>query len=56
VKNCTLVAIEEVQLIYDLTTRNFRIKAEVFSFRNTINNILDNAKKYSLANYKIKAL
>ena len=43
----TLVAIEEVQFIYDLQKENFRIKAEVFHLENTINNILDNAKKYS---------
>ncbi|WP_339664725.1 HAMP domain-containing sensor histidine kinase [Maribacter arcticus] len=43
----TLVAIEEVQFIYDLQQENFRIKAEVFHLENTINNILDNAKKYS---------
>lgn len=44
----TLIAIEEVQFTYTLQQGCFLIKAEVFHLENSINNILDNAKKYSL--------
>lgn len=44
----TLIAIEEVQFTYTLQQGCFLIKAEVFHLENSINNILDNAKKYSV--------
>ena len=44
----TLIAIEEVQFTYTLQQGYFLIKAEVFHLENSINNILDNAKKYSV--------
>tara|TARA_R110002051_G_scaffold55112_3_gene102950 strand:- start:7235 stop:8518 length:1284 start_codon:yes stop_codon:yes gene_type:complete len=44
----TLIEIEEIQFIYELQQQKYRIKAEVFHLENTINNILDNAKKYSV--------
>lgn len=44
----TLIAIEEVQFTYTLQQGCFIIKAEVFHLENSINNILDNAKKYSV--------
>lgn len=44
----TLIAIEEVQFTYTLQQGCYLIKAEVFHLENSINNILDNAKKYSL--------
>lgn len=44
----TLIAIEEVQFTYTLQPGCFLIKAEVFHLENSINNILDNAKKYSV--------
>lgn len=44
----TLIEIEEIQFSYDLQLEFYRIKAEVFHLENTINNILDNAKKYSV--------
>ncbi len=43
----TLVAIENGIFNYDLAGENYILNAEVFHLENAINNILDNAKKYS---------
>ncbi|KAA2215992.1 sensor histidine kinase [Maribacter flavus] len=43
----TLVAIENGIFNYDLAGENYVLNAEVFHLENAINNILDNAKKYS---------
>ena len=43
----TLVAIENGIFNYDLAGENYILSAEVFHLENAINNILDNAKKYS---------
>lgn len=43
----TLVAIEKGIFTYDLVGENYIIYTEVFHLENAINNILDNAKKYS---------
>ena len=44
----TLVEIEEVHFTYTLQQGCFIINAEEFHLENSINNILDNAKKYSV--------
>ncbi len=43
----TLGALEEVQFGYELQEGVYEIKAEVFHLENAINNLLDNARKYS---------
>lgn len=43
----TLVAIENANFTYRLKNSKYPLKAEVFHLENAINNILDNAKKYS---------
>ncbi|RRQ47756.1 sensor histidine kinase [Maribacter algicola] len=43
----TLVAIENGSFTYDLEGKEYMVNAEVFHLENAINNILDNAKKYS---------
>ena len=43
----TLITIEDVNFSYTIQEGHFMINAEVFHLENTINNILDNAKKYS---------
>lgn len=43
----TLVSIEDVEFDYRVEERAFIIHAAVFHLENAINNILDNAKKYS---------
>lgn len=43
----TLISIEDVTFNYEIEEGPFLIKAEVFHLENAINNILDNAKKYS---------
>lgn len=43
----TLVTIENGIFNYDLAGENYILNAEVFHLENAINNILDNAKKYS---------
>ncbi|WP_083265072.1 sensor histidine kinase [Urechidicola croceus] len=46
--------IEEVNFDYVLIGENYSIRAEIFHLENAINNLLDNAKKYTLKNPKIK--
>lgn len=43
----TLAAMEKVNFDFDLEERDFIIEAAVFHLENAINNVLDNAKKYS---------
>ncbi|UWX54115.1 HAMP domain-containing histidine kinase [Maribacter litopenaei] len=43
----TLVSIEKGDFQYELKGNEYLVKAEVFHLENAINNILDNAKKYS---------
>ena len=43
----TLVSMEEVTFNYELQPGEYTIKTEVFHLENAINNLLDNAKKYS---------
>ena len=43
----TLVAIENVTFNFELEEKDFMIEAAIFHLENAINNILDNAKKYS---------
>lgn len=43
----TLITIENVQFVYHVEEEKFLIKTEVFHLENAINNLLDNAKKYS---------
>lgn len=43
-----LVAMEEVQFSYQLHPGEYWIKTEVFHLENAVNNLLDNAKKYSV--------
>ncbi|HMB62453.1 MAG TPA: HAMP domain-containing sensor histidine kinase [Eudoraea sp.] len=43
----TLVSMEKVVFSYSIDPGPFKIRAEVFHLENSINNILDNAKKYS---------
>jgi two-component system phosphate regulon sensor histidine kinase PhoR len=43
----TLVSMEDVIFTYEVEPGEYWIKAEVFHLGNAINNILDNAKKYS---------
>ena len=43
----TLVSMEDVIFTYEVEPGKYWIKAEVFHLGNAINNILDNAKKYS---------
>lgn len=43
----TLVSMEEVLFSYTLEPGKYWIMAEVFHLENTINNLLDNAKKYA---------
>ncbi|WP_339653361.1 HAMP domain-containing sensor histidine kinase [uncultured Maribacter sp.] len=43
-----LMEIEEVKFSYDLQQGGIMLNAEVFHLENSINNILDNAKKYSV--------
>ncbi len=42
-----LISIENVSFSYELQPGTYTIMAEVFHLENTINNLLDNAKKYS---------
>ncbi len=42
-----LTSIENVQFTYNLAPGEYLIKAETFHLENAINNLLDNAKKYS---------
>ena len=43
----TLVALEEVEFIYDLSGDEYFILGEAFHLQNMVNNLLDNAKKYA---------
>ena len=43
----TLVSIENVTFNFELQEKDFIIEAAIFHLENAINNILDNAKKYS---------
>ncbi|WP_372944935.1 sensor histidine kinase [Muriicola sp.] len=43
----TLVSLEEVRFTCDLEEGAYPIRAEVFHLENAVNNLLDNAKKYS---------
>lgn len=43
----TLMVIEEVTFLYTIQEGEYFINAEVFHLENTINNILENAKKYA---------
>ncbi len=43
----TLVALEKVIFDFDLQPGTYPVNAEVFHLENAINNLLDNAKKYS---------
>ncbi|MCM4158122.1 two-component sensor histidine kinase [Gramella sp. AN32] len=43
----TLVSMEDVSFSYKLETGRYLINAEVFHLENALNNVLDNAKKYS---------
>lgn len=55
-----LIEIENVKFLYTVEQESFVINTEVFHLENTINNLLDNAKKYSsepvikLEAYKLK--
>ena len=42
-----LVSIEQVSFSYELVSGEYMINAEVFHLENAVNNLLDNAKKYS---------
>jgi len=47
-KNFTvLTALEDVEFCYTLKERDYCIKGETFHLQNMVNNLLDNAKKYS---------
>lgn len=43
----TLVAMEDVDFTFELEPGSYTIKTEVFHLENALNNLLDNAKKYS---------
>ncbi|NER09248.1 two-component system, OmpR family, phosphate regulon sensor histidine kinase PhoR [Muriicola jejuensis] len=43
----TLVALEDVRFTFKLQAGHYPIRAEIFHLENAINNLLDNAKKYS---------
>ncbi|MDC6390145.1 HAMP domain-containing sensor histidine kinase [Maribacter sp. PR1] len=43
----TLISIEDGKFEYELSGEEYLVNAEVFHLENAINNILDNAKKYS---------
>lgn len=49
-----LTALEEVEFTFDLKGDDFFIKGESFHLQNMVNNLLDNAKKYSKENSKIQ--
>jgi len=42
-----LSALENIEFNYEIGNENFKILSEVFHLENAINNLLDNAKKYS---------
>jgi two-component system phosphate regulon sensor histidine kinase PhoR len=46
-ENEILVSIENVSFSYELVSGEYMINAEVFHLENAVNNLLDNAKKYS---------
>ena len=48
-----LTALEEIEFTFSLKDENFYIKGESFHLQNMVNNLLDNAKKYSQENPKV---
>lgn len=42
-----LTALEDVDFTFDLKDKNYQVKGEPFHLQNLVNNLLDNAKKYS---------
>ena len=51
-----LTALENVDFTYNFKDESFLVKGEAFHLQNIVNNLLDNAKKYSGENAKIKLM
>lgn len=49
-----LTALEEMEFTFSLRDDHFFIKGESFHLQNMVNNLLDNAKKYSKENTEVK--
>lgn len=49
-----LTALEEMEFTFNLKDESFVIKGESFHLQNMVNNLLDNAKKYSTENPRVE--